>query len=344
MDVTGKIGRGVRATILDVAARAGVSIKTVSRVFNAEPNVREETRDKVIAAAQEIDYHPNVAARGLAGKRSFLIGMVHGNPSPYYVADLNAGVLDRLRGEPYRLLVLPFESASTMSGKVLAMARSSGLDGLILSPPLGDDPTTIAELTAAGFPFVRIAPASATWLTPEVRMDDVAAAQDITEYLIGLGHRRIAIIRGDPSHPSGTARLIGYRKAMRRAGLDIDPMLVEEGLYTFDSGIMAARRLLASRTRPSAIFACNDDMAAGALFAANEMGLKVPDKLSLAGFDDTPIASIVWPRLTTISQPTVDMARAATAALLALLDDKKEGGRITMPYRLVVRGSTAPPG
>ena len=175
------------STITDVADAAGVSIKTVSRVFNNEPNVRPLTRDRVLAAATELDYHPNVAARSLAGRRSFLIGLAYENPSPNYVVDLQTGALDRLHGERYRLLVLPFADAATASGKMQAIARASGLDGVVLAPPLCDDAATVAELEACGLPYARIAPTSGGSQAPDVAMDDRHAAWllQLEKYLDG---------------------------------------------------------------------------------------------------------------------------------------------------------------
>ena len=332
------------STITDVADAAGVSIKTVSRVFNDEPNVRQATRDRVLAAAATLDYHPNVAARSLAGRRSFLIGLAYENPSPNYVVDLQTGALDRLKGERYRLLVLPFADVAAASGKMQAIARASGLDGIVLAPPLSDDAATVAELEACGLPYVRIAPTSGGSHAPDVAMDDVGATRAVIDHLVGLGHRRIGIVRGDPSHASAAARLEGYRAGLAAYAVAIDPDLEVTGAYTFASGYEAGRILLGLSDRPTAIFASNDDMAAGVLNAAYEAGVTVPDALSVVGFDDSNIASVVWPRLTTIHQPIRDMAREATGALLALIEDKPGGApppHLAMPYELVIRGSTA---
>jgi LacI family transcriptional regulator len=333
------------STITDVADAAGVSIKTVSRVFNDEPNVRPATRERVLAAAAGLDYHPNVAARSLAGRRSFLIGLVYENPSPNYVVDLQTGALDRLKGERYRLLVLPFADVASVSGKMQAIARASGLDGVVLAPPLCDDAATVAELEACGLPYARIAPSSGGSDAPDVVIDDVGAARAVVDHLVALGHRRIAIVRGDPTHASAAARLEGYRQGLAAHGLARDDALEVAGAYTFVSGYAAGKQLLALAAPPTAIFASNDDMAAGVLNAAYESGVAVPAALSVVGFDDSNIASVVWPRLTTIHQPIRDMARAATGALLALIEAKPGGEaplpHLLMPYELVVRGSTA---
>lgn len=331
-----------RATITDVAKRSGTSIKTVSRVFNDEPFVREETRERVLKAAAELDYHPNMAARSLVRGRSFLIGLFYENPSPNYVVDLQTGALDRLHDERFRLLLFPCESARAMSGKLLQVARTSGLEGIVLAPPLGDDPRTVAELREGRMPFTRIAPTTALDASPMVGIDDIAAAQAMTQHLLSLGHRRIAFVQGDPGHASTRQRLCGFRAALDAAKVPFEPALLEQGMYTFESGLAAGRRLFAGRMRPSAVFAANDDMAAGVCVAAKEHGLDIPGTVSVAGFDDSLISRVTWPQLTTIHQPTYDMAHAATDALIALIDGRAHDRAVDLPHRLLVRGSTGP--
>jgi LacI family transcriptional regulator len=331
-----------RATIIDVARLSGTSIKTVSRVFNDEPFVRPATRERVLNAASELEYHPNMAARSLVRGRSSLIGLFYENPSPNYVVDLQTGSLDRLHGERFMLLLFPCETAGQVVGRLPGIARSAGLEGMILAPPIGDDPATIAALLDARIPFARIAPTYAADSAPAVRIDDVSAARDMTRHLLALGHRRIGVIKGDPTHPSSAERLQGYREALAEAEAAFDPSLIDEGRYTFDSGLAAGRRLLAGPARPSAIFALNDDMAAGVLVAAQERGLSVPADLSIAGFDDSLISRVVWPQLTTIRQPTYDMAHRATDALLARLKGDQCETIQQLAYELLVRGSTGP--
>lgn len=335
--------RRTRSTITDVAALSGTSIKTVSRVFNDEPFVRPATRDRVLKAAATLDYHPNMAARSLVRGRSFLIGLFYENPSPNYVVDLQTGALDRLHDERFSLLLFPCESAATMSGKLLQVARASGLEGMVIAPPMCDDPATVRELVEARFPFVRIAPTVQPDASPAVGIDDIAAAREMTRHLLELGHKRIAFINGDPTHAASAERLIGFRQAMADHGLSVDETLIDQGLYTFESGLLAGRRLLASKTRPTAVFAANDDMAAGVLMAAHERGLTIPNDVSVAGFDDSLISRVVWPQLTTIHQPTYTMANRATDALLALIDGTRQDGRIHLDHALLTRGSTAPP-
>ncbi len=332
-----------RATIVDVATAAGVSIKTVSRVFNDEPHVRKILRDKVLKVAEELDYHPNLMARGLVGRRSFLLGLIYENPSPNYVVELQRGALDRLHGERYRLLVLPIESVAEVAGKIMSVLRAAALDGVVLTPPASDHPKIIHELTQNNFPFSRVAPTRSLDIGPCRTTDDVEAARKMTEYLLDLGHRRIGVIKGDPTHPSSGARLDGFLEALKAAGIKQSPDLIEQGFYTYESGLAAAHKLLDRADRPTAIFAQNDDMAAAAIMAARDLGLSVPDDVSIAGFDDSAIAQIVWPRITTVHQPVYDMARSATDALIAKLENKPYADLETHACELIVRQSTAPP-
>jgi LacI family transcriptional regulator len=333
---------GRRATIIDVAREAGVSIKTVSRIFNNAPNVTQKTRDRVMKVATELHYHPNVVAQGLVGRRSYLLGLFYENPSPNYVVELQQGALDRLHGERYRLVVIPVVKVSAIADNILGLVRSAALDGIVLTPPASDHPVILDRLTAARFPFARIAPTHSPELGPRTVTDDVGAARLMTDYLLSLGHRRIAMIKGDPTHPSSGARLEGFTAALAAAGLPLRPGDIEQGMFTFDSGIEAARRLLAQPDRPTAIFAQNDDMAAGAIMAAHDLRLDVPGDISIAGFDDSAIARTVWPRVTTIHQPVFEMARSATDMLVAMLEKKPHEAVIDHPFTLVTRQSTGP--
>jgi LacI family transcriptional regulator len=224
--------------------------------------------------------------------------------------------------------------------------RAAGVGGVILTSPICDNAEIVNELLAARIPMVRIAPADnvgADAVAPSVGMDDRSAAADITRHLIAHGHRRIAIILGDPTHSSNNERWAGFCRAMDEAGLEVDPSLIGRGLYTFESGLEAARPLLDRPDRPTAIVAQNDDMAAGAIVAAGERGIAVPGELSVTGFDDSQIASTVWPRITTIRQPIRAMAQAATDALVTLMEGAHRAPEHRlMPYELIVRESTGP--
>lgn len=331
-----------RSTIVDVAREAQVSIKTVSRVYNEEPTVRVATREKVRAAAELLHYHPNVIAQGLVGRRSYLLGLFYENPSPNYVVELQLGAFDRLRSERYRLIVLPVEDIAQVSDNIVGLMRSAALDGVILTPPASDNPTILRKLQEAQFPFVRIASTTALDIGPNNTMDDVAASRLLVAYLIGLGHRRIGMVKGDVTHASSDARTEGYLSALADAGIAVDESLIEQGQFNFQSGLKAAGVLLSCADRPTAIFAQNDDMAAGVIAAAHDRGIVIPDELSVVGYDDSAIAKIVYPRLTTIHQPVRDMAYGAADMLVAMVENQPFKDSVDHAFALVVRDSAGP--
>ena len=330
-----------RSTIVDVGLKAGVSTKTVSRVFNDQPNVTDEVRRRVREAAAELDYHPNVLAQALVRRRSHLIGLVYENPSPSYVVELQRGVIERLRDARYRLVVIPVTSVADREHEIVGLLRSAALDGVVLAPPASDNLRILADLSAAGIRFGRIAPTRALDAGHSNNVDDIAAAREIAQHLIALGHRDIAIIKGDPTHPSSTVRMEGYSQAFLEAGLTMDR--IEQGLFTRESGYDAAARLFDGPTRPTAIIAQNDDMAVGALLAARERGLRTPEDVSIVGFDDSEVSRITWPRITTIRQPVFEMAVAATDMVIGQLEGIEVADRVDHAHQLLVRESSGPP-
>jgi LacI family transcriptional regulator len=331
-----------RKTIHDVAKAAGVAIKTVSRVLNDEPNVRPETRARVLAAAESMNYQPSLSARSLAGRRSYLLGLVYENPSVNYLVDLQHGAMARCRREKFRLFVHQCTGPrEELTRDVLGLIDQTHVDGLILSPPLSQSSQLIEALDSRGVPFVRIAPNDQQHPSPHVDMDDHGAACEMTEHLIGLRHRRIAFIAGHPDHFASSLRLRGYRTALERHGIAFDPAYVKQGYFVFESGFAAARELLSLPQPPTAVFASNDDMAAGVLLAAHELAIPVPQRLSVVGFDDTYVSRIVWPRLTTVHQPSYDLAFCATDLLLQSLKDSDAPKTSRLPHRLIHRESTA---
>lgn len=330
-----------RTTISDVSKAAGVSIKTVSRVLNNEQYVRAATRANVEAAIKALKFSPSLAARALGGSRSFQIALIYDNHSPYYIHAVQEGVWARCREAGVRMLAQPADVTSpTLAAEVGGLIDETHVDGVILSSPVTDAAPVLAELERRGIPFVRISPGTNHALTSSVFMDDVQAADDMTTHLINLGHRVIGFVIGHPNHMASEQRLFGYRRALDRAGIAFEPEIVRAGEFDFASGAAAGQALLTLARRPTAIFASNDDMASGVLAVAHRLNIVVPDDLSVSGFDDTALASIVWPPLTTIRQPTRDLAYAA-ACLLFERRDGVEHRRL--PHELVVRASTAAP-
>lgn len=334
-----------RATIEDVAERAGVSIKTVSRVINSERNVAKSTQTKVERAINELAYKPSQSARRLAGNRSFLIGLLYDNPSDNYVMSMQRGALKCLRPRNYDLIIHPCESDSkNLSDEVMALNRQTQLDGLILTPPISDNATLIQSLQQAKIPFAAIAPGELESDLVHVQTNDEEICARMTQYLASIGHQRIGFIKGHANHLALGRRYQGYLSGLKAAGLTSDPQLQAQGFNDFESGMKAARQLLSLRDRPSAIFACNDEMAVGVLKVAYEMGLRVPDQLSVVGFDDVPMAATNQPALSTIRQPTLEMAEIATELLLAAIGGNalRSSGSAAVESELVIRESSGP--
>jgi LacI family transcriptional regulator len=328
-------------TIDDVAEKAGVSAKTVSRVLNNEPNVRAAKRKIVMEASQALGYRPNPAARSLAGAKSFLLAHLHDNPVPEYVASANEGIYAACRAYGYFLLPQRVElDAADGLARLDAFLLTARPDAVILTPPLCDDVRVTDTLTRAGIPHASLSAAQNTTAEHVLRHDEHRAARELVEYLLHLGHTDIAMITGPEGHKAASTRYDGYVDALRGSGLEVASPLVEHGDYTMRSGLEAAQRLLVKTRKPTAIFAANDDMAVGALTAALALGLRIPEDISIAGYDDTRLASAVWPPLTTIRQPVSEMARRAAERLIQP-DDSQPREEI-LDFELVVRASTGP--
>ncbi|HEX7858256.1 MAG TPA: LacI family DNA-binding transcriptional regulator [Sphingobium sp.] len=328
-----------RTNIRDVAARAGVAIKTVSRVLNGHPYVSAETKQRVEEAMRALDFRPSIAARILSGAKSNQIALIYDNHSPYYMFQIQQGCWARCQQDGIRLLAQPVDVADpTIGDQIRDMVSETHVDGIILSSPVTDCEPVLRALEMMDVPFVRISPSTNHSLTSSVFMDDALAGDDQTTHLINLGHRRIGFIKGHRSHGASDDRLSGYRRALDRAGIAFDPMLVADGAFDFESGVASARYLLDLPDPPTAIFASNDDMAAGVLSVAHDRGIELPGQLSVAGFDDTILARSVWPALTTIRQPMFELAYTATEILMA-----GETSHRRLPHELIQRGSTAPP-
>jgi LacI family transcriptional regulator len=325
-----------RSNIKDVSALAGVSVKTVSRVLNGHRYVSADTKERVEKAMRELEFTPSIAARILAGTKSRQIALIYDNHSPYYMNQIQMGCWEGCHQAGMRLLAQPVDvSDPNVGDQVRGLVTETHVDGVILSSPVTDCVPVLKALEGMDISFVRISPGTNHAMTSSVSMDDAQAAEDMTTFLVAKGHRVIGFVRGHPNHMASEERLFGYRRALDRAGIAFEPSLIAPGEFDFDSGVAAARRFLKGPRRPTAIFASNDDMAAGILSVAHDMGLDVPRELSVAGFDDTTLARMVWPQLTTIHQPTRELALAATQLLL-------EGVELThrrLPHNLVERAS-----
>jgi LacI family transcriptional regulator len=334
----------MRVRLEDVARATGVSPKTVSRVLNEEPSVKDSTRQKVLAAMESMNYRPSPSARGLAGSRSFLVAMLYDNndnPASTYLAEIQDGVLDACDAHRYSMMACPLRMrGQDFIRRVDALVSDHHIDGVIMTPPLTDYAPLLKRLQEHGVPHASISPVNRE-TSIGVCMDEQAAAKALVDHLIEHGHRRIAYIAGIANHGASRWRQNGYKDALAAAGIAYDPDYVVQGEFTFGSGVIAARQLFALKQGPTAIFAANDDMAAGVMWAANERGLKVPRDLSVCGFDDTPMAVQLWPPLTTVRQPSREMGKLATLQLMELLRGRGKGLLLQVPYSLQLRESTS---
>lgn len=336
----------MRVRLEDVARAAGVSPKTVSRVLNEESYVKDSTRQRVLAAMESMDYRPSPSARGLAGSRSFLVAMLYDNndnPASTYLAEIQDGMLDACNANRYSMMVCPLRMrGQDFIRRVDALISDHHVDGVILTPPLTDYPPLLKRLREREVPYASVSPQNRNE-SIGVCMDEELAAKAVVTHLIELGHKRVAHVLGIANHGASRWRLAGYKEALSASGILYDPDYVVQGEFTFGSGVVAARKLFALPERPTAIFAANDDMAAGVMWAANERGLKVPRDLSVCGFDDIAMASQLWPPLTTVRQPARDMGKLAALQLLELLKGHGTGLLLQVPYSLQLRESAAAP-
>ncbi|MDH3416738.1 MAG: LacI family DNA-binding transcriptional regulator [Gammaproteobacteria bacterium] len=339
-----------KATIDDVAKLAGVSIKTVSRVVNREPNVRESTRDNVERAISELNYRPNQAAQNLASHRSHLIVLIYDDPSAYeipsagYIIRMQEGALRACRTANYVLLIHPCRYRNKDVGNELrALIEQVRPDGIVLAAPLSNVRRIVTAIEETGTPLVRVSPGKKNGGPLSVVTNDRETCAEMTRFLASLGHKKIAFITGHPEHKAVGNRFLGYKDGLDQSGLIFSEGLVAAGDNSIRSGEACAAALLESEDPPTAIFAANDDMAAGVIRVADRLDIKVPEQLSVAGCDDIALAQQVYPALTTINQPLAGMADEA----VMLLIDSARKKRTTQQTAVVagtlkIRESTGP--
>lgn len=339
-------GGGRVVTARDVAELAQVSPMTVSRVINGEKNVRESTREAVLNAVRELRYAPNPAARSLASAEHARIGLPYSNPSAAYLSEFLVGILDEV-SQFGAQLVLGRCQAGDASAERLAFRQliEGGVSGLLLTSPLCDSIAVRQEILAADIPIVVVGSDRFSGKLSCVRIDEQKAAFDMTKKILTLGHRSIGFITGNPNQSASAARLAGFEAALKELAPDAKHV-VAQGYFTYQSGLLAAERLLGSAQRPTAIFASNDDMAAAVISVAHRRGLDVPRDITVMGFDDTAIATTLSPELTTVRQPIAEMAAVAVDTLLKQIRARRNGVTepavdLVMPHTLIERQSSA---
>ncbi|MCC5995871.1 MAG: LacI family DNA-binding transcriptional regulator [Oceanicaulis sp.] len=319
---------------------------TVSRVINDFAGVKQSTREAVRKAVEELGYSPNPAARSLARHGGRRVGLLYSNPSAGYLSEFLVGALDGAQFSGSLLMIEKCGTTPESERAAIGRLVAGGVAGVILPSPHAESESAHAELKLHGIVAVAVGTGLLRQEANTVRIDDFAAAAEMTRHLLELGHARIGFIKGAANQTATAERLLGFETEIGKAAPTASG-LVEEGDFTYRSGLEAAKRLLSDDRPPTAIFASNDDMAAGVLAAAHHRGLSIPDQLSVAGFDNTPITTAVWPELTTIHQPVAEMTESAVRIVAECGRTRRPGASQApvdrlLPFRLVVRASTGP--
>ncbi len=328
------------ATIRDVAARADVSVATVSHVINNTRYVTPELRERVLAAMHELDYEPNLVARGLRSNRTNLVALVIPDISNPYFPELARGVQDVANQQGYVTVLGNTDRDTSQERRILSILSRQRVEGIILNPA-GVTAEELLPIQAGGVPIVIFGHQIAHPAFDTVMIDDCQASRDIVNHLIARGHRLIAHL-GSPRPNSGRLRYEGYAQALQEHGLTPHPDLVTEGPWTQTGGYAAMNTLLQRRPLPTAVFAANDLMAIGAMLAIHAAKLRIPDDIAVAGFDNIDQATCVTPALTTVHQPKYDMGKKLAETLFCRLrkEAPAEPQRIVLPYHLEIRAST----
>lgn len=327
-------------TILDVAKKAGCSIKTVSRVVNNEPHVRQDLRDNILAAIEELGYIPNLSARRLVQKRTSVICvLLHSSGS--FQSTLISKVLDIGYEGNYDILIQTYyPSFSNSRKKIAALIQHNQIDGLITTPPCDSDPFLMELISSSGVSQVHIAPLNPTGGTPYVSAEDFTGAYQMTEKLIQYGHNRIGLLLGHRNQRPSLDRYYGYRAALENNGIGIDEKLMVDSENNFEGGATAVRILMGLDSPPSALFALSDESAAGALFVLNELKMEVPAQISLAAFGDFGISHQVWPGISVVKYPLEEIVDCALKMLTSLIEGQPlENRQLILPTSIVMRGS-----
>jgi LacI family transcriptional regulator len=326
-------------TLHELAKAAGVSVSTVSRALNETTHpVNEETRERIIALANQLGYRPNMVARGLKTDKSYTIGIIVDNIVSPFTPQIIRGIQDHLKAHNYFSVIINTDWDPEIETEAIDQLISRSIDGIIFveSWLRGANPT----LELANKPYVFVHRLFGQDLGNSVQVDELYGAQLVVEHLVGLGHRRIAFINGPLEWDASINRLCGYRQTLEKLGIQPDPAYVEEGTWELQSGYPAAKKFLALPEPPTAIYAANDLMALGAIYAIQEQGLRVPEDIAIVGYDDREIACLSRPTITTVTLPVYEMGQ--TSAHL-LLDQLSKGNQVDEPVRirgkLIVRES-----
>jgi LacI family transcriptional regulator len=335
-------------TINDVAQAAGVSVRTASRVLNQSPKVNAETRARVQEVIRSLNFIPNLRARALASNRSFMLGFVHDDPNAEIADQMQRGIFSECAQFGYELLVHPVDHQDPhLVDDVMSFVRRTGVDGLIVIAPVSENVELAASLAALGVPVAAVNSVALDFQKNKIVSREREACAEIARHFIELGHREIGVISGPLVLTAARERQVGFSEALAEAGVTLRPENVFEGDWTFESGLSCARKLLASPHRPTAVYAGNDRMAAALIKVAIQSGLRVPQDLSVVGFDDSYFARMMTPALTTITRPFAQIGEGAAHWLLmssrVAANEEQEPLMRFFDLRLTKRESTAPP-
>ena len=328
-------------TIYDVAREANVSMATVSRVVNGNPNVKPTTRKKVLEAIDRLGYRPNAVARGLASKKTTTVGVIIPDISSIFYSELARGIEDIATMYKYNIILSNSDQNTDKELHLLNTMLGKQVDGIVF---MGGNITDVhvEEFKRSPVPIVLAASVEEQAQTPSVNINYEQAIYDSVQLLVEKGHKRIAFVSGPMSEPINSVRkLAGYKRALEEAGIAFDDVLVAEGDYSYDSGIEALAHLLEQSDKPTAVIAATDEMALGVIHGAQDRGVSIPEDLEVIGFDNTRLSLMVRPQLTTVVQPTYDIGAVAMRLLTKLMNNEQVDDQIVeLPHRIEERQST----
>lgn len=328
-------------TIYDVAREAGVSMATVSRVVNGNPNVKPMTRKKVLAAIERLGYRPNAVARGLASKKTTTVGVIIPDISSLFFSELARGIEDIATMYKYNIILCNSDQRLEKELQLINTLLEKQVDGLLfMGSEIKED--HLQALSTSSVPTVLAATRDADNILPSVTIDHFQAGYDATKVLIDRGHKRIAMITGPLNDPlDGLLRFQGYKKALEDAGIDFNESLVAQGNYFYESGLRTMNGFLQLPELPTAVFAASDEMAIGAIHAVQDAGLSVPKDMEVIGHDNIRLVEMVRPRLTTVVQPMYDIGAVAMRLLTKYMNNEHvEEHVVLLPHRIEFREST----
>lgn len=327
------------ATIKDVAKRANVGVGTVSRVINNHPSVSDEIRKRVLQAIEELDYKPNAIARSLKIKSTKTIGVIIPDISSAFYPEIVRGIEDAAKDLSYNIILLNTDLKREKEKEALNMLKEKKADGILfISNTVNKN--LKREFKKTGIPVVLVSTKDLEGEIPSVTIDNERAAFDITNYLIKMGHRKIAMISGPKDDPNaGITRLEGYKRALLESGISVDENLIFYGNYKFKSGYDAMQKILMLKERPTAIFAASDTMAVGAASCAMQKGFNIPEDFSIVGFDGVELAEYFYPPITTVKQPRYEMGSKGMQLLIDILRGETKQKSVVLDYEIIERKS-----